>query len=369
MTDADRAAVEPQAVDAPLTRSSAFLVLTVRDDAASTATVREVLAGFADLVKNVAFRLMNRDVTGVVGIGARVWDRVVGGERPAELHPFRVVAGAVHTAIATPGDLFVHLRAERPDAVFELERQLLQELGDAVVVEDETVGFRYFDSRDLLGFVDGTANPVGLDLPASTLVGDEDPGFAGGSYLVVQKYLHPLAEWQTLPAETQEAIIGRTKLDNIELDDATGDAQKSHKTLSTIEEGGTEFDVLRDNMPFGRPGADEFGTYFIAYSRRLWVVERMLERMFIGDPPGKHDRLLDFSTPVTGSVFFVPTVAMLAGIGADDGADDDGADDAGDDDSGAVAVEDADPASDDANEPDGSLGLGALRDATSERTP
>ncbi|KAB1656723.1 Dyp-type peroxidase [Pseudoclavibacter chungangensis] len=353
---------EPQAVDYPLTRSSVFLVLTVHDDASSVDTARATVAGIGDLVKDVALRDLTRSVSCTVGIGARIWPALVRGPAPAELHPFRVVEGQVHTAVSTPGDLFFHIRADRPDYVFELERIILAALDGAVHVEDETVGFRYFDARDLLGFVDGTANPVGAELPEATIVGAEDPAFAGGSYLVVQKYLHPLDQWQALPTEMQEAIIGRTKPDNIELDDATGDAQKSHKTLTTIVDAdGTELDVLRDNMPFGRPGAGEFGTYFIAYSRRLWVVEQMLERMFIGDPPGKHDRILDFSTAVTGSVFFVPSASFLDSLADDDAVPD------------TTGTESSPPVSGDepvatpAAPSDGSLGLGALRSTPTER--
>ena len=237
-------------------------------------------------------------------------------ESPRELHPFVPVVGAQHTAISTPGDILLHIRSDRRDLVFELERQLLDLLAGAVDVVDETVGFRYFDVRDLLGFVDGTANPVGAALPEATLVGDEDPAHAGGSYVVVQRYTHPIQAWRALTTEQQETIIGRTKGDNIELDDAaTG--QKSHKTLSTIEVDGKEHDILRDNMPFGSPGSGEFGTYFIGYTRQLWVIEKMLERMFIGDPPGLHDRLLDFSVPVTGSTFFAPSATALDAL-ADD---------------------------------------------------
>ena len=188
-------------------------------------------------------------------------------------------------------------------------------LGDAAHVVDETIGFRYFDARDLLGFVDGTANPTGAELPDAALIGaDADPDFAGGSYVVVQKYLHDLAGWAALSTEEQEAIIGRTKPDNVELDDDDA-PRKSHKTLATIEDDdGGELDILRDNMPFGRPGAGEFGTYFIGYSGRLWVIEQMLERMFVGEPPGAYDRLLDFSTAITGTTFFVPTAAMLEAL-------------------------------------------------------
>ena len=234
---------------------------------------------------------------------------------PRELHPFREIAGPVHTAVSTPGDLLFHIRAERGDFTFEFERQLLDALGDAVQVVDEVTGFRYFDARDLLGFVDGTANPAGGDMAQATTVGDEDPDHAGGSYVVVQKYLHDLSSWNRLPVPSQEGVIGRTKVENIELPDAEH-GQKSHKTLATIvDEAGVEHEILRDNMPFGRPGQAEFGTYFIGYSRALWVIERMLERMFVGDPAGSYDRILDFSTATTGSTFFAPTRGFLESLG------------------------------------------------------
>ncbi|ERS95254.1 hypothetical protein HMPREF1624_08466 [Sporothrix schenckii ATCC 58251] len=321
----------PQRVDAPLTASAIFLVVAVKDDKPisddDAATIRGVVASVNDIAKNVAFRDPSASLVCTVGIGSRVWDTVTRGRlpRPSELHPFKEVKGAKHTAVSTPGDVLFHIRAERRDMCFELERQLLDQLGDAVKVVDETVGFRYFDNRDLLGFVDGTANPTGDDVTEAVLVSGEDVSgnsvaIVGGSYVVVQKYLHAMPNWRALGTEKQEAIIGRTKLDNMELDDATGDDQRSHKTLNTIEDDktGAEFDILRDNMPFGSPGAGEYGTYFIGYSRRLWVIERMLERMFIGVPPGKHDRLLDYSTAVTGSVFFMPSLAMLDQIGGDD---------------------------------------------------
>ena len=307
---------EAQQVDAPLTQTAVFLVVTVDEAPSSIATVRSVLSDLSGLIETVGFRDLGANLTCTVGVGARIWSQLTGMPAPRELVPFREIRGARHTAPATPGDLLFHIRADRWDLCFEFERQLLDGLGEGVTVADETVGFRYFDVRDLLGFVDGTANPVGRHLPESTLVGDEDPDFAGGSYAVVQKYTHPLSAWRSLTTEQQEAIIGRTKADNIELDDAPS-GQKSHKTLATIVDAdGVEHDILRDNMPFGSPASGQFGTYFIGYCRNLWVIQKMLERMFIGDPPGLHDRLLDFSTAVTGSVFFVPPVDMLDGLDA-----------------------------------------------------
>lgn len=301
----------PQSVDSLLTQSAVFLVVVVGADDQDSASVRDVIAGLEDLVKTVGFRDTSAQLSCTVGVGSRVWPTIFSRAQPAELHPFRPFHGAKHAAVATAGDLLFHIRSEREDLCFEFERLLLESLGTSVEVVDEVSGFRYFDSRDLLGFVDGTANPVGPDLPNSTLVGDEDPEFAGGSYVVVQKYLHNLANWQRLTTEQQETIIGRTKADNVELDDADS-GQKSHKTLATIEDELGEHDILRDNMPFGRPGASEFGTYFIGYTRRLWVIEKMLERMFVGDSPGLHDRILDYSTPLTGTTFFAPTATMLS---------------------------------------------------------
>src|SRR3954454_5207298 len=310
MTDSRlaRVGIDAQSVDAPLSRAAIFLVLTVGERDEDLATVRDALGAVDELVKTVGFRDLNGHLSCVVGIGHALWDRLSPGRRPAELRPFsRIVGAGGHVAPSTRADVLFHIRAERTDLCFELERLLLATLGDAVAVVDEVPGFRYFDSRDLLGFVDGTANPTGAELPDAALIAaDADPDFAGGSYVVVQKYLHDMAAWATLSTEAQEAIIGRTKIDNIEIDDDDA-PRKSHKSLATIvDEDGGELAILRDNMPFGRPGGGEFGTYFIGYASRLWVIERMLERMFVGVPEGAYDQLLDFSRAVTGSTFFVP---------------------------------------------------------------
>ena len=307
----DRVPIDAQSIDAPLSQAAVFLVVTVARDQNALAKVSSVLGGLDDLVKTVGFRDLSGRLSCIAGIGRDLWDRFHSDRRPAELRPFAPIRGAAHAAPSTPGDLLFHIRSERADLCFEFERILLDSLGAGVSVVDEVFGFRYFDARDLLGFVDGTANPTGLDLPASALVGHEDADFAGGSYVVVQKYLHDLGAWAQVPAPLQEAIIGRTKIDNIEIDDDDA-PRKSHKSLATIVDAeGNEYDILRDNMPFGRPGRQEFGTYFIGYSRYLWVIEKMLQRMYVGDPPGSYDRLLDFSTPHTGTTFFAPTRSTL----------------------------------------------------------
>jgi putative iron-dependent peroxidase len=286
-------------------------VVTVGGEQTALAKVFSVLGELDDLVKTVGFRNLSGRLSCIAGIGRDLWDRLHSDSRPKELRPFASIKGTIHAAPSTPGDLLFHIRSERPDLCFEFERILLDSLGAGVTVVDEVSGFRYFDARDLLGFVDGTANPTGLDLPAAALVGNEDADFAGGSYVVVQKYLHDLSSWARIPTHLQEEIIGRTKIDNIEIDDDNA-PRKSHKSLATVVDAdGNEYDILRDNMPFGRPGQQEFGTYFIGYSRYLWVIEKMLQRMYVGDPPGAYDRLLDFSTPHTGTTFFAPARPVL----------------------------------------------------------
>ena len=232
----ERVPIDAQSVEAPLSRSAVFLVHGGRRGDADLARVRDVLGAVGDLVKNVGFRDLGGRLSCVVGIGSALWDRLSPGRRPTDLHPFPPIQGPVHAAPSTPGDLLFHIRAEREDMTFELERQLLDLIGDAARVVDETTGFRYFDARDLLGFVDGTANPTGAELPDAALIGaDADPEFAGGSYVVVQKYLHDMAGWAALSTEEQEAIMGRTKIDNIEIDDDEA-PRKSHKSLATIED-------------------------------------------------------------------------------------------------------------------------------------
>src|SRR3984885_1303078 len=304
-------AIESQAILTPLTEAAIFLVVAVESGGEDQA--RELLADVPGLRRSVGFRIPEGGLTCVVGIGSAIWDRLFGAPRPAELHEFPGFAGTRHVAVATPGDLLFHLRANRMDLCFELAQRPASRLAGCARVLDEVHGFRSFDERDLLGFVDGTENPEGAPAVSAVLVGDEDPRYAGGSYVIVQKYVHDLDSWDALPVEEQERAVGRTKLSDIELSDQDKPAN-SHVALNTIvDDDGTERQIVRFNMPFGRVGASEFGTYFIGYARTPDVIERMLTNMFIGNPAGNHDRLLDFSTALTGNLFFAPAVDMLEG--------------------------------------------------------
>ena len=281
--------------------------------------MRSFCGDLPGLFRAVGFRDIEGSLSCVMGFGSEAWDRLFGSPRPAELHPFREIRAGARHAVSTPGDLLFHIRAKRMDLCFELATQIMARLGDAVSPVDEVHGFRYFDDRDLLGFVDGTENPRGEAAIDAMLIGAEDAAFAGGSYVIVQKYLHDLAGWNALPTEAQERIIGRTKLSDIELDDAIKPTS-AHNALTTIEEDGKEIKILRDNMPFGRVAEGEFGTYFIGYSRSPRTIEQMLENMFVGRPPGNYDRLLDFSRAVTGNLFFVPSATFLEAVQDDEPA-------------------------------------------------
>lgn len=297
-----------------LTRAAVFIVATINSGDASRDAVRALCADLSALLRAVGFRDIEGNLTCIMGFGSDAWDVLFGAPRPAELHPFREIRAGPRHAVATPGDLLFHIRAKRMDLCFELATQIMARLGDAVSVVDEVHGFRYFDDRDLIGFVDGTENPTGQAAIDAVYIGAEDAAFAGGSYVIVQKYLHDVAGWNALPTESQERIIGRAKLSDIELDDAVKPTS-AHNALTTIVEDGQEKKILRDNMPFGNVGRGEFGTYFIGYAKSPRITELMLENMFVGRPPGNYDRLLDFSRAVTGNLFFIPSATFLDNVG------------------------------------------------------
>jgi porphyrinogen peroxidase len=344
-------APEPQPVLSPLTAAAVFLVLTIEPGGEDT--VRDLLEDVSALQRSVGFRIPGGQLQVVAGIGSDAWDRLFAGPRPAALHPFRELSGPRHRAPATAGDLLFHIRANRMDLCFEYTTQVMARLADAVQVVDEEHGFRYFDERDLIGFVDGTESPSGpAAVKAAIVDADDDPDFAGGSYVLIQKYLHDLTAWNAISVEEQERVIGRSKLADIEMPDDVKPVN-SHVALNTVTgPDGEEVKIVRANMPFGHASRGEFGTYYIAYAATPDIIELMLANMFIGRPPGNTDRILDFSTAITGSLFFAPTAEFLDDLpdppsGAAQPAVDEGA---------AVNVSPGNaPAG------DGSLGIGSLK--------
>ncbi len=298
-----------QPVVTKITRAAIFLVVVFKQDADPLKACGALCSDMNSILRAIGSRAPEAGLSCIMGFGSDAWDRLFGQPRPKDLHPFREIKGQ-HHAVSTPGDVLFHIRADRMDLCFELASVLIERLGADIATTDEVHGFSYFDSRDLIGFVDGTENPADQDAVDAVIIGEEDPSFAGGSYVIIQKYLHDLTAWNRLPVSTQEAIIGRKKLSNIEIADEEK-APYAHNVLTNITKDGKQLQILRDNMPFGDAGKGEFGTYFIGYARSPERTEQMLTNMFVGNPPGNYDRLLDFSKAITGSLFFVPSVDLL----------------------------------------------------------
>ncbi len=264
-------------------------------------------AAFADLLSSVGQKDPKAGLVGSLSFGSAFWDARSPGKRPRELRPFQALGSGTLSAPATGGDLLIHLTSHRLDLNFEAGRAVVLQLEDAVEVLDEVHGFTYLDGRDLTGFIDGTANPKPDERSEVALIGDEDPDFAGGSYVLVQRYVHDLEAWAALPEKDQERVIGRTKPDSEELTDKP---ETAHISRVEIEEQGKELQIVRHSYPYGKVAGDS-GLLFIAYARDLGIFEKMLGRMFGVAGDSQHDRLMDYTRAVSGAFFFTPSLERL----------------------------------------------------------
>ncbi|QNL48060.1 Dyp-type peroxidase [Olivibacter sp. SDN3] len=285
-----------------------FMVWNFKKDAAIRDTFKSLCALMSNLNNSANVRFPNAKASVVMGIGYNAWHLLGLPEPlPKEFEEFVPIVGSKHTAVATDGDLHFHIRADETSFCIDVASAISEAITGVAESIEEIHGFRYWDSRSILGFVDGTENPHGTDRQYFGTIGEEDPYYKGGSYLFVQKYIHDLKAWRSLPVSDQEKIIGRSKADDIEMPDDVKPSN-AHSALANV---GDDFKIVRDNMPFGSVSTNEMGTYFIAYASSFSTVKKMLTNMFIGSPEGNYDRILDFSTPKTGTLFFVPTFDML----------------------------------------------------------
>jgi putative iron-dependent peroxidase len=285
-----------------------FSVWNFKGNAAAKETFQRICALVINLNHSAFTRFPDTGASCVLGIGHDAWDLLgLPQPRPKELENFAPVTGKKHTAVATRGDLHFHFRGSNSSICYDMAAEIANVLAPVADCVEEVQGFRYWDGRSILGFVDGTENPEGEQRAFFGLVGDDDPAYKGGSYLFVQKYIHDLNSFKALPVEEQEKVFGRYKQSDIEMTDDVKPLN-SHSAVANV---GDNFKIIRDNMPFGNISTNEMGTYFIAYASTFSTVNKMLNNMFIGSPAGNYDRLLDFSTAKTGSLFFVPTLDML----------------------------------------------------------
>ena len=287
-----------------------FLTFTVAEGAERTA-LSKAIRDIHPSARVLATKAKRDRLLCTLGIGPGLWDRLSPARRPAGLRPFRAVKANGRVAPATGGDLFVQITSGRHDLNLDLAMGLVRRLQPLATMAEEVHGFRYRDSQDLTGFIDGTENPKGKARALAALIGEEDRPFAGGSYVAVQRYVHDLERWRRLDDREQEQIIGRTKRGSVELPKAKK-PQTAHISRVVIEQDGAELQILRQSYPWGM--VREAGLYFAAYTKSLDIFDLMLARMMGTTGDGLHDRLMEFTRAVTGATFFVPSIETVSSL-------------------------------------------------------
>lgn len=303
----------PQDVTERPGENAIFIVYGLKQSVDTIEKVKDVCANFSAMIRSMRNRFPNMQFSSTIGFGADAWGRLFPHEgRPKELNTFQEIKGNKSIAVSTPGDMLLHIRAKQMGLCFEFASIIDEKLKGVAESIDETHGFRYMDGKSIIGFVDGTESPGVDENPYHfAVVGDEDPEFAGGSYVFVQKYIHDMVAWNSLAVEEQEKVIGRRKFNDVEL----SDDEKPKNAHNAVANVGDDLKIVRANMPFANTSKGEYGTYFIGYASTFATTRKMLESMFIGNPPGNTDRLLDFSTPITGTLFYAPSYDLLAKLG------------------------------------------------------
>lgn len=293
-----------------------FIVLNLKrkNQADELAAIQLFADRLPSLINSMRIRQEDSSLKLAFGFSKSAFEYLFSGAAlPKELEDFQTMTGQNgHDMPATGGDLFLHIRAADNATVYELTNQIMQLLKDITDVIDETDGFKYFEGRAIIGFIDGTEAPAEQDSAEYAIIGDEDPDFIDGSYAFAQKWMHDMQDWDHKSTEEQEKAIGRHKFSDVELADEEKDSN-AHNIASKIEEDGQEKKIVRMNVPFSKPAQGETGTYFIGYSRHWLVTKQMLEQMLELD-----DRLLSFSTVETGQLFFIPSRSLLAEIASGD---------------------------------------------------
>lgn len=292
-----------------------FTVLKLNRD--NPQTDREVIQEFTDRSQAIIRSLRIRDshlaadsgLKVAFGFSSSAWDYLFpNAPKPKELETYTGLTGPEYKMPATEGDIFFHIRASNEAVVYEAQTQFRRFLNDITTVVDETKGFRYFEGRAIIDFIDGTEAPAVEDAADYAIVGDEDPTFINGSYAFAQKWHHNMDFWEHLKTEAQEKAVGREKFTDLELEDEDK-YQNAHNVSSKVDVDGEEQKIIRMNVPYSDPAAGNTGTYFMGYSRHWTVTKLMLQQML-----DTSDFLLTFSTILSGQLFFIPSRTLLADI-------------------------------------------------------
>ena len=273
-------------------------------------SVREKSSG-AELVRTISALREPRTTMGgvnlVVGFRPELWREVSGGELPTRLGGFDedLVGADGYVMPATQHDAVLWLSGSAYDVIFDVARAAITSLRELASLEEETSSWPYRHDRDLTGFIDGSENPDLIDAPELVLVPGGAPG-AGGTILLLQKWLHDAASWEGLTDTEQERVIGRTKPDSVELDPKPAD---SHVATTDQDRFGK---IFRRNTPYGTVG--EHGTMFVGFSAEQEPLVTMLESMAgVGD--SVRDALTRYTQPLSGAYYFVPSTEALRTVG------------------------------------------------------
>ena len=307
----------PQDVVGRAGKTAIFIVYKLLTKSETSERIKDVCANFSAMIRSIQNRFPDGGFSAVIGFGANAWITYFDTlGTPLELSPFEEIKGNKHTAVSTTGDLFFHIRANEMGLCYEFASIIDLRLNGVVKSVDETHGFRYLDGRSIIGFADGSEDPlIDLDPNYFGVIGNQDPAFCGGSYIFVQKYIHNMSSWNTTSVEEQERVIGRHKFNDMELSDAEK-PDNAHNAVTNIQdEEGNDLKIIRGNMPFSNTSRGEYGTYFIGYASTFSTTRKMVESMFLGSKNGNTDRLLDFSKAVTGTLFFAPSYNLLTTMG------------------------------------------------------
>lgn len=288
-----------------LTSNALFLTWEVQIHTQAPDVIRNCI----EFSKQLSKKHPDAQLTTVVGIGLNLWTQL-SSQKPKEMKNFETLDTPIEKIVSTQGDVFFHIKSMRTDFCFEVAQFIQNAFAPFAQVKDETHGFQYLDSRDLTGFIDGTANPKGeTERQEAALIGKEDPDFIRGSYMIAQRFVHRLSEWSQLSVEEQENAIGRTKEDSIALE---GDRKLPHSHITRAEThvNGEELKIVRQSLPYGN-ATGEKGLFFIAYSKSRITFDLMLRRLYGLEKDGIHDRLMEFTSPVLSGYYFAPSEELL----------------------------------------------------------
>ncbi|WP_028022473.1 Dyp-type peroxidase [Enterovibrio calviensis] len=291
------------------TTHAEFLTFVLKDQWLTVDDINDALSQLPGIQKSIRQKDPSANISVTIGFSANAWPLLFPDlSLPAELHVFPEMTDGARHFPSTAGDIFLMVKSERKDLNFQIAKYSAKALSGVADLTEDIQGYKYLDNRDMIDFVDGTENPIDEERLESVLVDDENDTYRGGSYLVVQRYIDRQSLWDDQPTEHQEKVVGRTKMDDIELDDEEKPVW-AHNNKSKVEIDGEEVKMYRQNRPYGN--AIEHGTMFVGFSKTPSIIETSLTQMINADENGDYDRLLDFVEAKTGASYFVPSQSFI----------------------------------------------------------